>query len=271
MATTEWQSITIGQNKKIQEVVAAAAKASELLNTNVKLAQGGLKAAQIFLQGLLNPKILLLTAIADEIDKFVEDLKGTGFYILECSNPEDYIIPEDADGNPIKLLMSPIAVAAKMTTAAAAGQTKEFGAWAKEILGEEDIYLTGAQKAEYKVPQGKKKPKDVATSNVNDNKFAEKDETTGLYKMTPSQMIATMIGAMDDKLDKRRPTFTSSAEAGAIVFIVGVSDMTKNLANLKSIIDAFPYAEHIQLNDEILHSDWLKSDVMKILNLLQRT
>ena len=239
MATTEWQSITIGQNKKIQEVVAAAAKASELLNTNVKLAQGGLKAAQLFLQGLLNPKILLLTAIADEIDKFVEDLKGTGFYILECSNPEDYIIPEDADGNPIALLMSPIAVAAKMTTAAAAGQTKEFGAWAKEILGEEDIYLTGAQKAEYKVPQGKKKPKDVATSNVNDNKFAEKDETTGLYKMTPSQMIATMIGAMDDKLDKRRPTFTSSAEAGAVVFIVGIGDLTKNLPNLKSILDAF--------------------------------
>ena len=239
MATTEWQSITIGQNKKIQEVVAAAAKASELLNTNVKLAQGGLKAAQIFLQGLLNPKILLLTAIADAIDKFVEDLKGTGFYILECSNPEDYIIPEDADGNPIALLMSPIAVAAKMTTAAAAGQTKEFGAWAKEILGEEDIYLTGAQKAEYKVPQGKKKPKDVATSNVNDNKFAEKDETTGLYKMTPSQMIATMIGAMDDKLDKRRPTFTSSAEAGAVVFIVGIADLTKNLPNLKSILDAF--------------------------------
>jgi len=35
----------------------------------------------------------------------------------------------------------------------------------------------------------------------------------------------------------------------------------------KSIIDAFPYAEHIQLNDEILHPDWLRSDVMKILNL----
>jgi len=36
LATTEWQSITIGQNKKIQEVVAAAAKASELLNTQIR-------------------------------------------------------------------------------------------------------------------------------------------------------------------------------------------------------------------------------------------
>ena len=239
MATTEWQSITIGQNKKIQEVVSAAAKASDLLTTNVALAKGGLQAAQIFLQGLLNPKILLLTAIADEIDKFVEDLKGTGFYILECANPEDYIIPEDADGNPIALIMSPIAVATHAAAAATLGQTKEFGAWAKEFLGEEDIYFTGAQKAEYKVEQGKSKSRDVATTNKNDNKFAEKDETTGLYKMTPSQMIATMIGAMDDKLDKRRPQFSSSAEAGAVVFIVGISDMTKNLPNLKSILNAF--------------------------------
>ncbi len=80
--TTEWQSITIGQNKKIQEVVAAATKASDLLNQNVEFAKAGVQAAQVFLQGLLNPKILLLNAIADEIDKFVEDLKGTGFFIL---------------------------------------------------------------------------------------------------------------------------------------------------------------------------------------------
>ena len=292
MATTEWESITIGQNKKIQEVVSAAAKASDLLNANVALAKGGLQAAQVFIQGILNPKILLLTAIADEIDRFVEDLKGTGFFILECANPEDYLIPEDADGNPIELILSAPIIAIKMASAGAVGNlgkcmiTKagsphgdsatltdkellkpdgkqyltaaaceaaggkwdmsktggiagEFGAWAKEFLGEEDIFLTGAQKAEYKVKQGKSKPADKADTNANDNKFAEKDETTGLYKMTPSQMIATMVGAMDDKLDKRRPTFTSSAEAGAIVFIVGISDMTKNLANLKSIVDAF--------------------------------
>ena len=239
MANTEWQQLTIGQNKKIQEVVAAASKASDLLNQNVKFAKTGLKAAQVFLQGVLNPKILLLTAIADEIDNFVEDLKGTGFFILECANPEDYVIPKDADGNPIKLLMSPIAIAVEQTAAATAGQTKEFAAWAKEFLGEEDIYFTGAQKAEYEVEQGKSKPEEERDSNKNDNKFAEKDETTGLYKMTPSQMIATMVGAMDDELDKRRPTFTNSAEAGAVVFIVGISDMTKNLPNLQSIINAF--------------------------------
>ena len=55
MANTEWQQLTIGQNKKIQEVVAAASKASDLLNENVKFAKAGLSAAQVFLQGILNP------------------------------------------------------------------------------------------------------------------------------------------------------------------------------------------------------------------------
>ena len=42
MATTEWQSITLGQNKTIQDIAEAASKASELLDANVKLAQGTL-------------------------------------------------------------------------------------------------------------------------------------------------------------------------------------------------------------------------------------
>ena len=92
--------------------------------------------------------------------EFVEDFKGTGFFILECANPEDYVIPEDADGNPIKLLLSPIGIAVEQTAAATAGQTKEFAACAKEFLGEEDIYFTGAQKAEYEVEQGKSKPEE---------------------------------------------------------------------------------------------------------------
>ena len=292
MATTEWQSITIGQNKKIQEVVSAAAKASDLLNTNVALAKGGLQAAQVFIQGILNPKILLLTAIADEIDKFVEDLKGTGFYILECSNPQDYVLPKDADGNLLELVLSPIAITSRMAIASTSGigmcvdasgkeikystsptgkeyrddtdgdlvvssamcerlggkwdMSKgghgiggEFYGWAKEFLFEPDIFNTGPTKSEYKVKQGKSRPKAKRTSNANDDIMAEKDEITGLYKMTPSQMITTMMAAMDDKKDRRRPQFSSSAEAGAIVFIIGVSDMTKNLPDLYDIVLAF--------------------------------
>ena len=239
MAELEWQSLTIGQNKKIQEIVSTAAKASELLNANVAFAKAGLTAAKVFLGGLLNPKILLLEAVADEIDKFVADFKSAGFHILEVADPENYVVPTDADGNPIKIVMSSAGVVAKQTAAIAAGQGAEFAAWAKEFLGEDDILLTSAQKAEYAVPVGKSKPAADRTTNADDNKLAEKDDVTGLYKMTPSQVIATMTAAMDDELDLRRPQFSSSAEAGAIVFIVGMSDLTKNLANLKSILNAF--------------------------------
>ena len=123
--------------------------------------------------------------------------------------------------------------------AAAAGQTIEFKAWAKEFLGEEDIYLTGAQKANYPMPVGKSQPPASRTDNASDNKLATLDGLTGLYKMTPSQVIATMIAAMDDELDLRRPQLSSSAEAGAIVMIVGISDLTKNLPNIQSIVKAF--------------------------------
>ena len=239
MATTEWQSITLGQNKTIQDIATAASKASELLDANVKLAQGTLKAAGIFLTGLLGPYILLLRTTADTIDDFVKDFKNIGFFILEVNPDGKYVLPEDADGNPIKILVGGVGVAANMAAAAAVGQTKEFGAWAKEFLGEEDIYLTGAQKAQYEVPVGKSEPEDQLTENANDNTLAARDETTGLYKMTPSQVIATIIAAMDDELDLRRPQLSKSAEAGAVVMIVGLSDLTKNLPNLQSIIKAF--------------------------------
>ena len=239
MATTEWKSSTLGQNKAIQKIATAAAKASELLDVNVKLASGTLKAAGIFLQGILGPYILLLRTTADTIDDFVKDFKNIGFFILEVCPDGKYILPKDADGNPIHILVGGVEIAANASIAAAAGQTIEFKEWAKEFLGEEDIYLTGAQKANYPVPVGKSQPPASRTDNASDNKLATLDGLTGLYKMTPSQVIATMIAAMDDELDLRRPQLSSSAEAGAIVMIVGVSDLTKNLANLQSIFKAF--------------------------------
>ena len=289
MATTEWQSITLGQNKTIQDIAEAASKASELLDANVKLAQGTLKAAGIFLTGLLGPYILLLRTTADTIDDFVKDFKNIGFFILEVNPDGKYVLPEDADGNPIKIIVGAAEVAIRMAAAGAVpvgqcavvksnvhgefltdvelkkpdgssfgdiksceaaggkwnfslgggGLTAEFAGWAKEFLGEEDIYLTGAQKAQYEVPVGKSEPENVRTDNANDNTLCARDETTGLYKMTPSQVIATIIAAMDDEKDLRRPQLSKSAEAGAIVMIVGISDLTKNLPNLKSIIGAF--------------------------------
>ena len=240
MATTEWKVQTIGQNKKIQEIAAAAEKASALVTTNVELASGAIKLAGVLLTGMLSPYILLLRATADAIDDFVVDFRDIGFYVLEVTDVEGgYIIPEDADGHPIKLLISPIGVAANAAIASTGGQAVQFAAWAKEFLGEEDIYLTGAQKAIYEVETGKAVPEDQRDDNAFDNKMGELDGVTGLYKMTPSQVIATIIAAMDEEADLRRPNFSASAEAGAVVVLVGISDLTKNLANLKSIVKAF--------------------------------
>ena len=240
MATTEWKVQTLGQNKTIQDIAAAAEKASALVTTNVELASTAIKAAGVLLTGLLSPYILLLRTTADAIDNFVVDFRDIGFYILEVTDAEGgYVIPEDMDGNPIGLLVQPFTIASHMAIASTAGQTKEFGLWAKEFLGEDDIYLTGAQKAEYEVKVGKALPDDQAEDNANDNRLGTLDGVTGLYKMTPSQVIATIVAAMDDELDPRRPNFSASAEAGATIVLVGISDLTKNLANLKSIIDAF--------------------------------
>ena len=93
MADLQWEQFTLGQNKVIQDIGAAAAKASALVEANAKLAQVTLETGKVLLMGLLNPQLLLLVAIANEIDKFVEDFKGTGFYILEIVPSGNDIVP----------------------------------------------------------------------------------------------------------------------------------------------------------------------------------
>jgi len=238
VATYEWESVTLGQNPEIQKIVSAAAKASELLNTNVGLAKSGLKLAQVFLRGVLNPKIEILNAIADEIDNFVNDFKGTGFYVLEVTPTGKELIPKDADGNPIKLLLSAPAIVANAAAAAAVGQTAEFVLFAQDKLGIADYETEGAKNASYAVVQGKAEPFVARKDNANDDAVATKDPLFGMYKFTPSQVIAQTIAAMDDKYDERRPQFSSSAEVGAIMVIVGYSDLSTNLPSIKSAIEA---------------------------------
>ena len=78
----KWEVVKLGQNKTIQEIAGAAAKASELLVINTKLASTTLKAAGVFLLALLNPYVALLEAVADLIDDYVKDFKNIGFYVL---------------------------------------------------------------------------------------------------------------------------------------------------------------------------------------------
>ncbi len=236
MASYEWEQFTIGQNQTIQDIVGAATKASELLTTNMAIAKTGLQLASAFLMGVVNPKVLLLNAIADEVDKFTADFQGTGFHVIEITPTGKEIMPKDADGNPIKLAMGAAGIAASYTAAAAAGLTEEFIAWSTEFLGEKDP--ANLKKTTYLVSQGKSLPPAARTENANDDSVSEKDPIFGMHKMTPSQIIAQIISAMDDQLDDRRPQFSSSADVGAIVIIIGFSDMTKNLPSLKGAIEA---------------------------------
>ena len=236
MASYEWEQFTIGQNQSIQDIVGAATKASELLTTNMAIAKTGLQLASAFLMGVVNPKVLLLNAIADEVDKFTADFQGTGFHVIEITPTGKEVLPKDADGNPIKLAMGAAGIAASYTAAAAAGLTEEFIAWSTEFLGEKDP--ANLKKTTYMVSQGKSLPPAARTENANDDSVSEKDPIFGMHKMTPSQIIAQIISAMDDQLDDRRPQFSSSADVGAIVIIIGFSDMTKNLPNLGGAIEA---------------------------------
>ena len=236
MASYEWEQFTLGQNQSIQDIVGAATKASELLTTNMAIAKTGLQLASAFLMGVVNPKVLLLNAIADEVDKFTADFQGTGFHVIEITPTGKEVITKDAEGNPIKLAMASGAIAANYTAAAAAGLTEEFAAWTKEFLGEDDP--ANLKKTTYMVSQGKSLPPAKRTENANDDSVSEKDPIFGMHKMTPSQIIAQIVSAMDDQLDDRRPQFSSSADVGAIVIIIGFSDMTTNLPSLKGAIEA---------------------------------
>ena len=48
-----------------------------------------------------------------------------------------------------------------------------------------------------------------------------------------------MVGAMDDKLDTRRPQFSDSAEVGGLAIIIGVSDLSTSIDDFKEALDLF--------------------------------
>ena len=190
MATEyQWEQFTLGQNEEIQKIAAAAAKASALVDANAKLAQTTLETGKVLLMGLLNPQLLLLTAIADEIDRFVEDFKGTGFYILEVVPTGNEIIPEDADGNPIKLLISPLALPIAYTASATAGMGAKWLEWFEIISGGETD-PNNPQKSSYYIAQGKSEAEEIRTQNANDDSVNDIDGVFGFPKMTPSGVIS---------------------------------------------------------------------------------
>ena len=234
----QWEQFTLGQNKVIQDIGAAAAKASALVEANATFAKTTLETGKVLLMGLLNPQLLLLVAIADEIDKFVEDFKGTGFYILEIVPTGNEILPKDVDGNPIAILFSPIGLTFNYGVAAAAGMGGQFISWLSTISGGETDPLN-LKKSSYAVKQGKSLSEADRTENANDDLVSGIDGVFGFPKMNPSTIISQIIAAMDEEADINRPNFSSSAEVAAIVIIIGFPDLTKNIKSLKTILEAF--------------------------------
>ena len=127
----EWASIKLGDNAELQKIMSAASDASSLVNTNIGIAKTTLELAKIFLMGIPNPALLLLAAVADEIDNLVNDFRQTGLYTLEVFPGEHMagIKPRDENGNPIKMTMSKAGMTLKYTAAAAAGTVTDFGKW----------------------------------------------------------------------------------------------------------------------------------------------
>ena len=238
MADYQWEQFTLGQNEEIQKIAAAAAKASALVDANAQLAKVTLETGKVLLMGLLNPQLLLLTAIADEIDRFVEDFKGTGFYIIEIIPEESMVLPKDVDGNPISIMFSPIGLTANYTTAAAVGFGNQWVDWFKTISGGETD-PNNPQKSSYLIKQGKSKAPADRKQNADDDSVTEFDGVFGFPKQTPSNVISQIVSAMDEEADINRPNFSSSAEVAAVVVIIGFSDLTKNLPSLKSVLEAF--------------------------------
>ena len=233
----KWEQKTLGQNKKIQEVVASAAKASELLNANMAFAKGGIQAAQLFLTTVMNPKVIILNTIADAIDTFVEDFLGTGFYILEVVPEGSETVPKNADGNPITLALAPAAIAANYATALGMGLGTEFKEWTTAYFGKADPNDLTAEDLK-EVPQGNSKPLGKRVNDANSDRISPMEGVFGFPAMTPSQVIATMIAAIDDPLDDQRPTFSANVEVGAVIMIMGFSNFAVNVGDFRATIQA---------------------------------
>jgi|TARA_B110000902_G_scaffold264171_1_gene344942 hypothetical protein len=239
MAEYEWAQLTLGQNEKIAEVAQAAGKASALLDANLAFVKTSFELGKILFLATVNPQLALLVVIANEIDKFINDLKGTGFYILEVTPTGMEVLPSDAEGNPIELLFSPITLAASYTAAAAAGLTAEFTTWSTKFLGLPNPSAGAFTKSQYSIIQGKSLDDEVSAERVTNDIVTTRDAIFGLEKMSATQVIASMVAAMDDQADERRPQFSDSADVAALIVVIGFSDLTKNMVSLEEILKLF--------------------------------
>lgn len=126
MADYEWAQVTLGQNDKIAKVAGVAGKASALLSANLAFVKLAFELGKVLLLASVNPQLLLLESIANEIDDFIDDLRSTGFFVLEVTPTGMEVTPSDAEGNPVLLALSPLTLSSQYAVAATAGLLTQF-------------------------------------------------------------------------------------------------------------------------------------------------
>ena len=200
----------------------------------MQIAKTGAAAAKLFLTAVLNPKVMILNTIADEIDKFVNDFLGKGYYILEVVPDEQLTVPKDKTGNAVGIALSPAILALNYSAALGVGLGAEFRDFTKNFFGTDDPNKVTESKD---IPQGQSQSQEIRENDANSDRISLEDSVFGFPKMTPSQVIGQMIGAIDDPLDVNRPTFSTNTEVGALVMIFGFSDMSVNVGEFKDIVE----------------------------------
>ncbi|SVD79085.1 uncharacterized protein METZ01_LOCUS431939, partial [marine metagenome] len=134
-----------------------------------------------------------------------------------------------------------VAVAANFATALSLGIGTEFKEWTQAYFGKDPNDLTAGDLKE--VPQGNSEPIDTRVNDANSDRIAPMKGVFGFPAMSPPQVISTMIAAIDDPLDDQRPTFSANVEVGAVIMIMGFSNLAVNVgdfqATIKAMVDFF--------------------------------
>ena len=288
---SEWKQFTLGQNPTLAKIAEQAKTASALMNTNIGIAKTTIELAKVFLLMTINPALALLNAVANEIDNLVSDFRQQGIFSLVVL-PVGGDLAQTKTTQTIKITQE--SLQQRYTAAKNNGKLFEFARWLGRAFPDQVPSEPDTFKIQFKGgPNGEIWPKRPVISEIpkmlttlghptikigDAFKFATYDENVGMWRMTPTQVIATMKASLVDELDENRPQFTSSARVGAWVAIMGVpsfdklKDLSDILKTVKKFFGVSHTAEEIQANfdnktDKKLRASQRWSQVERNLNI----
>ena len=289
---SEWKQFTLGQNPTLAKIAEQAKTASALMNTNIGIAKTTIELAKVFLLMTINPALALLNAVANEIDNLVSDFRQQGIFSLVVL-PVGGDLAQAKTTQTIKITQE--SLQQRYTAAKNNDKLHEFSIWLGRAFPDQvpSGSNTFVKEGIFPESNGEIWPKRPVISEIPRMlttlghptikigaafKFATYDENVGMWRMTPTQVIATMKASLVDELDENRPQFTSSARVGAWVAIMGVpsfdklKDLSDILKTVKKFFGVSHTAEEIQANfdnktDKKLRASQRWSQVERNLNI----